>query len=321
MLKVTCLGETMALFIPNAGAPTAPSEGAAAAPGEAETGYTVQIGGAESNVACALTRLGVPARWIGRVGDDRFGRLVVDTLTGHGVDVSEVETDPVRPTGLYVKEFTRAGTRIRYYRSGSAACAMSPALAARPSVRDTHWLHLSGITAALSEDCAALLEAILRVPVPGRTVSFDVNWRPALWRGRDPAPLLALARRADVVFVGSDEAEALWGVSEPEQIRRLIPEPYTLVVKRGAEGAVAIEGGETVRVHALPVDVVEATGAGDAFAAGYLAGAVRRMPLRARLSLGTRTARSALLVSGDFAGPAGHQAGAPGPRAGLAMSQ
>jgi 2-dehydro-3-deoxygluconokinase len=297
MSKVTCLGEAMAMLAPDVPpAPVGPDE-----PEPTSIRYTALVGGAEANVACALARLGVPARWIGRVGDDRFGRLVLDTLAGHGVDVSEAETDPSRPTGLYVKEFTGAGTRMRYYRSGSAASAMSPELATRPAVHRARLLHLTGITPALSDDCAALIEAILAAPVPGRTVSFDVNWRPALWAGRDPALLLDLARRADLVFVGADEAEALWGLSAPEQIRDLIHGPRTVVVKRGADGAVAFEGGETVRVRALPVDVVEPTGAGDAFAAGYLAGAVRRLPLQGRLGLAVRAAREALRVSGDIA--------------------
>jgi 2-dehydro-3-deoxygluconokinase len=318
MPEVTCLGETMAVFVPDpsnaAGLRTEMGTGPGvpgAAAGSGGYGYTVQIGGAESNVACALAQLGIPVNWIGRVGDDRFGRLVLDTLARQGVDVSGAETDPNRPTGLYVKEFTATGTRMRYYRSGSAATAMSPALAARPAVRDARWLHLSGITPALSDGCAALAEAVMTGPVRGRTVSFDLNWRPALWAGRDPALLLRLARRADLVFVGLDEAEALWGLTDPDQVRRLIPGPRTLVVKRGAEGATGYEGGQTVRVGAPAVSVVEPTGAGDAFAAGFLAGSVRRLPLQARLGLAARTARSALLVPGDFA-PAPVLAGKPG---------
>jgi 2-dehydro-3-deoxygluconokinase len=298
--EVTCLGETIAVFVPE---PTTGSGG---------TGYTVHIGGAESNVACALAQQGIPVGWIGRVGEDHFGRLILDTLTRQGVDVTGAETDPNRPTGLYVKELTATGTRMRYYRSGSAATAMTPALAARPAMRDARWLHLSGITPALSDGCAALTEAIVTRPTPGRTVSFDLNWRPALWTGRDPALLLRLARRCDLVFVGQDEAETMWGLTEPDQVRRLIPGPRTLVVKRGAEGAVAYEGGQTVRVGALPVTVVEATGAGDAFAAGFLAGSVRGLPLQARLGLAVRAARAALLTPGDFAPlPAG--AGQPVP--------
>lgn len=322
MPEVTCLGETMAVFVPDrpggpAGAAGGP--GVAADPaagrdlaGSGAFGYTVRIGGAESNVACALARLGIPVRWIGRVGDDRFGRLVLETLVKHGVDVSGAETDPVRPTGLYVKEFTRSGTRTRYYRSGSAATAMSPALAARPAVRDARWLHLSGITPALSDGCAALLDAIMHTPVPGRTVSFDLNWRPLLWPGRDPALLLRLARRADLLFVGLDEAEALWGLTDPAQIRRLIPGPRTLVVKRGDGGATAFEGGQTVRVGpaAQTPAAAELVGTGDAFAAGFLAGAVRRLPLQAKVGLAVRTARATLLVPGDLAAPAA--AGRPG---------
>src|SRR5258708_1552856 len=85
------------------------------------------INGAESHPACDLSALGVPVRWIGRVGDDRFGRLVRDTIAARGVDVSLVEVDPDRPTGLFVKEIAETGTRVRYYRSGSAASAMSAA--------------------------------------------------------------------------------------------------------------------------------------------------------------------------------------------------
>ena len=295
MIEVTCLGETMALFVPDAPGTTTEA-------GDSHA-YTATIGGAESNVACALAALGIPARWIGRVGDDRFGRLVRDTLLARGVDLSHVETDPVRPTGLFVKELTQTGTRLRYYRTGSAASAMAPALAFHRAVTDVRLLHLSGITAALSDSCATLIDAILAARAPGRTVSFDVNWRPALWTGRDPALLLSLARRADLVFVGIDEAEALWNVSDPAAVRRLLPEPRTLVVKQGAEGATGFGGDgrhDEMQVPALPVDVVELTGAGDAFAAGFLAATLRGLSLRSRLRLGTLAAGSALRVRGDL---------------------
>ena len=295
--KVTCLGEAMAVLIPDG--PVADGDGAA---------YTLSVGGAEANVACSLAALGVPVRWVGRVGDDRFGRVIVRTLAGRGVDVSGVEVDTTRQTGLYVKEIvaaTSAGepsTRMRYYRAGSAACAMGPQLAETSAVRDTPLLHVSGITAALSASCAALIDALLSRPRPaGGIVSFDVNLRPTLWSGRDPAVLLELARRADLVFLGADEAAAICGVSAPDELRRLLPEPHTLVVKQGADGAVGFEGGQRVRVAALPVEVAEATGAGDAFAAGFIAATLRGLGLHDRLRLGTLAAAGALRVRGDFA--------------------
>jgi 2-dehydro-3-deoxygluconokinase len=286
MVDVTCLGEAMALLVPG--------------PEPDDWGFAGSVGGAESNVACALAALGIPVRWVGRVGDDRFGRLVRDTLTAHGVETSAIDVDEARPTGLYVKELTSSGTRMRYYRAGSAASAMGPELAARSELRDPALLHLSGITPALSESCAGLVEAVLAERVPGRLVSFDVNWRPALWSGRDPSVLLDFARRADLVFVGADEAEALWGVGTPEDVRGLIPGPRTLVVKQGADGATAYDGDDTAFVAAPRVEVVEATGAGDAFAAGFLAATLRGLPLRSRLWLGTLTAGTVLRVSGDL---------------------
>jgi len=299
-VQVTCLGEALAVLVPEPGGPH----------------YTLTVGGAEANVACALSALGVRARWVGRLGDDHFGRTILRTLAERGVDVALAETDPVRLTGLYIKELTDPPTdgqaptgpdgaaapmtRMRYYRAGSAASAMGPQLAAEPAVRDAPLLHLTGITPALSESCAALVEAILAAPRRDRLVSFDVNLRPALWTGRDPSLLIDLARRADLVFIGADEAEAICGTGEPDRLRALMPEPRTLVVKQGAAGAVAHEGGQAVHAPAVPVDVVELTGAGDAFAAGFIAGQLRGLSLPGRLGLGTRAAASALRVRGDL---------------------
>ena len=269
--------------------------------------FATEVGGAEANTACMLAALGVPAAWISRVGDDGLGRLILATLRAHGVDVSAVETDPDRPTGLYIKEITAAATRLRYYRTGSAASAMGPALAQHPAIRGADLLHLSGITPALSGSCAALIDTLLGESRPGRRISFDVNWRPTLWRGADPQRLLDSARRADLVFVGADEAEAAWGADTPEQIRDLLREPELVVVKQGAEGSTAFQGESRVHVPALALDVVEPTGAGDAFAAGFIAAGGSRFPdapsLRSRLRLGTLAAGAVLRVRGDLATP------------------
>ena len=290
---VTCVGEAMAVLIPDAGG----------------IGYTLSVGGAEANVACTLAALGTTARWVGRVGGDHFGRVVLRTLAERGVDASEVEIDPDRQTGLYIKEIvnpgadgaeTEAATVMRYYRAGSAACEMSPRLAETSAVRDARLLHLSGITPALSESCADFVDAVLATPRPGRTVAFDVNLRPVLWRQHDPATLLDLARRCDLVFVGADEAQALCGVADPDELRRLLPQPRTLVVKQGADGAVGFESGVRVHVPALPVRIAEPTGAGDAFAAGFISAALRGLPLRDRLRLGTLAASCALRARGDL---------------------
>ncbi|MGW3849725.1 sugar kinase [Streptomyces fagopyri] len=286
------------------------------------------IGGAESNVACVLAAAGHRVKWIGRVGDDGFGDHLVEAITAYGVDTSAVRRDPHRPTGIY---FRTAGDRatdaheVLYYRAGSAASAMSPDNTPRAELDSGRVLHLSGITAALSADCLALLRE-LTAARPGRPlVSFDVNHRAHLWRHPETGRtvLLELARRSDLVFVGEDEAEEAWGVTGgPDAIRAALPEPRALVVKQGAGGATLFERGtddesggarddghagprvDTVtRAPALRVDVVAPVGAGDAFAAGFLSATLRALPARDRLRHGHLTAAAALTVPGDLAAP------------------
>ncbi|MEU0071491.1 sugar kinase [Streptomyces sp. NPDC006332] len=262
---VVCIGETMAVLSPRDTRPLAHQRALALA-----------VGGAESNVACALVALGHSAAWVGRVGDDPLGRRVLADLTTRGVDVSAVETDPLRPTGVYFKDTGPEGTGTYYYRRDSAAAAMDTGLTDLPLLRRARALHLSGITAALSDTCAELVtDLVIRRSVPGPAISFDVNHRPALWRHRpaDAAPVLKeLARGADLVFVGRDEAERLWGTRTAHDIRDLLGPGPALVVKDAGRGATAYgaDGAETY-VPTPAARVVEPVGAGDAFAAGYLA--------------------------------------------------
>ncbi|MFE1287459.1 sugar kinase [Streptomyces sp. NPDC058751] len=314
-VDVVALGESMVTFLP-----TRP--GRLADVPSFERG----IGGAESNVACVLARAGHSARWVGRVGADGFGDHLVEAITAYGVDTSAVRRDPGRPTGVY---FRTAGDRatdaheVAYYRAGSAASAMTARNTDLAAARSGRVLHLSGITAALSDGCLDLVRE-LTAPRTGRPlVSFDVNHRPALWRGRPGGPrvLLDLARRADIVFVGDDEARDAWGLRGARAIREALPEPAVLVVKDGGRGAVVFDrnagaggpgsgsgagegaDGTAVFVPAPGVDVVAAVGAGDAFAAGFLSATLRGLPARDRLRHGHLTAAAALTVPGDLAEP------------------
>ncbi|MEV5511467.1 sugar kinase [Streptomyces flaveolus] len=293
VVDVVALGESMVTFLPSR-------------PGRLADvpSFDRAIGGAESNVACVLAAAGHTVRWVSAVGADGFGDHLVEAIGAYGVDVRAVRRDPDRPTGIY---FRTAGDRatdaheVAYYRAGSAASAMSAATLDLDAIRSGRVLHLSGITAALSADCLGLMRE-LTARRPGRPlVSFDVNHRPGLWRDGDgPAVLLELARGADLVFVGEDEA---WGLGGPEAVRAALPEPELLVVKQGATGATAFHGEHVTSVPALHVDVVAAVGAGDAFAAGFLSATLRGLPVRERLRHGHLMAAAALTVPGDLATP------------------
>jgi len=288
--SVACVGETMVSFIPTDGAALDSTEK-----------LGLDTAGAESNVAMYLADHGIDARWVSRLGDDAFGRRVLDHVRSAGVDVSAVRIDPNRPTGLLFKDPGRVGTRVSYYRHGSAASAMDRHVLDEDVMRTAGVWHFTGITPALSTTCRELVEAALSAGVPRPVISFDVNYRPAVWRESPDDLLRRLAQAADIVFVGLDEAQTLWGeaLRDPDDVRALLPSPRILVVKDGASAATAYHGDTRAIVPALPVEVVEPVGAGDAFAAGFLAGHLRGQPAEHCLRKGHLTAASALSVTGD----------------------
>lgn len=300
------LGESMVTFLP-------------ARPGRLADvpSFDRAIGGAESNVACVLAAAGHTARWVGRVGADGFGDHLVERIARYGVDVSSVRRDPDRPTGVYFRTAGDRGTgahEVAYYRTGSAASAMSVDNVDLAAARAGRVLHLSGITAALSGECLELMRE-LTAPRPGRPlISFDVNYRPGLWRDAPHGArvLLELARRADIVFVGDDEARDAWGLHGGRAVLRALPEPAIVVVKQGRGGATAFDretggtedaDGTATIVRAPEVDVVAHVGAGDAFAAGFLSATLRALPVRSRLRHGHLFAAAALTAPGDLAAP------------------
>ncbi|MGY6019177.1 sugar kinase [Streptomyces spinosirectus] len=291
---VVCIGETMAALAPTPHGPLDTTED-----------LRLSVAGAESNVAMYLADLGRGVSWLSALGDDAFGRRVRAAVASAGVDVTGVRTDPRRPTGLLVKDPGRDRTRVHYYRTGSAASALGPATLDDERVRSASLVHLTGVTPALSPSCRDLVERALAAPPSQRpyAVSFDVNHRPALWPdGTAATTLRDLADRADVAFVGLDEAQDLWGAGlEPADVRRLLRGPRILVVKDGGLAAHAFTetDGNVCTVPALRTDVVEPVGAGDAFAAGFLAGLLRGHEMRRALRLGHITASSALKVTGD----------------------
>ncbi|WP_109208627.1 MULTISPECIES: sugar kinase [Microbacterium] len=281
------IGETMAMVTPVVATPVADADA-----------FLLDAGGAESNVAAHVAALGHRAVWFSRLGADALGQRVARQLSGRGVDVSRVVFDEEHPTGLYVKD---PGSGVLYYRRGSAAAHLSDADADAVSFDGVDLLHVSGITAAISASASSFLVRVIeRAREHGVPVSFDVNHRAPLWDAATAAPvLLELARRADIVLVGRDEAETLWGTAAADDVRALLPDVPELIVKDGDIGATAFVGAEAVFEPALVVEVVEPVGAGDAFAGGYLAGRLSGAPVADRLRAGHERAARTLQTTTD----------------------
>lgn len=241
-----------------------------------ESSLAVGVGGAELNVAIGLRRLGVPSTWLGRLGPDGLGERVRRELRAEQVEVLAVE-DP-HPTGLLLKERDGLGrTVVTYHRGGSAGSRLEPADLDVVRWGDHDLLHVTGITPALSSSAAdTVSRALDAAEAHGVQVSFDVNHRARLWSDRDPTELYrSIARRADVVFAGADEAGFLLDGTHRDATAVALDLARTYdveaVVTSGAAGAVSAVAGTAWTTEAVRTTVVDTVGAGDAFVAGYLA--------------------------------------------------
>lgn len=274
--KLLCVGETMVLLTPDSGGLQGASH------------LGVHVGGAESNVASGLAHLGHQVEWFSWLGADSFGTRILDFLLGRGVAVDRVERSATHPTGVYFKDRADGLNSVHYYRAGSAASTLGPDDIALLRLAERSLVHLSGITAAISPSANELIQLLLTERThPELLISFDVNYRPALWPLSQAAPRLReLARAADIVLVGRDEAETLWGTADAAEIRAHLPEPSYLVVKDADAGATCFHGEEVTFVPSCKADVVDPVGAGDAFAAGFLAGLTRGFGVERALRVG-----------------------------------
>ena len=268
------------------------------------TRFSWDVGGAESNVIRTLAALGLRSSWVSRLGTDLAGSLVHDVIAGSGADTSLVEFVSDAPTGLMLKEGTASARRVQYYRAGSAASSMTSDSVSLGHCLEGRVLHVSGITLSLSAECREFVMQLMTEPGSALR-SFDVNWRPALWPSVTPGELFAdAANRADVVFVGIDEAEALWGARDPARIRSVLNQPGRVVIKDGSDGTYSFVGDELAFESALLGTIVDPMGAGDAFAAGYLAGLLAPTPDERRsLRLGHITAMAAIASEHDVGIP------------------
>ena len=268
----------------------------------------LKIGGAESNVAIALSRLGVPSGWAGFLGDDEAGQLVLDRIRGEGVDTSRVRRVEGYPTGLYLRDSAGTKVRVHYYRAGSAASRMSPEAFDPAYLRGAAFMHLTGITPALSEGCAEFVRwAAREARARGVRVSFDVNYRSKLWAPEAARNIVEeLLPELDLLFVGDDEALALWGASG-EGLARGLAEAHPsgaleVVLKDGARGsAVLVEAG-FFEEDGFQVPEVDPVGAGDAHVAGYLAGSLWGLGVRERLRLANAMGAYSVMTLGDYEG-------------------
>ena len=268
-------------------------------------GLELKIGGAESNLAIALSRLGLSAGWISSLGDDEPGQLVLDRVRGEGVDTSQVRRIEGFPTGLYLREKVGGETRVYYYRRGAAASTMAPGAFDPHYLRGADFLHLTGITPALSEECRDFTLWAAREARENETrVSFDVNYRSKLWSPEEARSFVEeMLPHTDLLLVGDDEARALWGREDEKFVRELAAAgPREVVLKRGGEGCLGLVEERLIAQPVFDVEEVDPIGAGDAFDAGYLAGHLWGLDAEQRLRVANAMGALSVATLGDYEG-------------------
>lgn len=268
----------------------------------------IHIGGAESNLASALARLGRRTAWWSRLPDNPLGRHIANMLRSQQVDVSGVRWGAGR-LGTYFVEFAPAprATQVIYDRANSAASQMQPDDFDWSILKQTHWLHLTGITPALSQSCLETVKrAIQEAKAAGTSISFDLNYREKLWTAVQAGTVLGdLAAQCNLVIGAKRDIQTLFQLSgERETVMRTLYERWngaTIVMTAGSDGASAYDGDKVHHADVFAVPNPIRIGAGDAFDAGLLYALLDGKPLPEALIYGNAVAALKLTIPGDIA--------------------
>jgi 2-dehydro-3-deoxygluconokinase len=270
----------------------------------------VSFGGTEANVLCALARLGLRTAWISALPRNPWGERCARELRGHGVDVDRVVWRVRGRIGTYFIEYGMAPrpARVIYDRQDSAFSTLAEEEVDWETVRRSRVVHLTGITPALGEQARGLMErAVEEAHAGGAFVSFDVNYRTALWPPDEAATYMeSLLPRVQLLFVGADDARRLFGFEgDPEavaeQLRRRAPKAI-IALTLGEQGSVVLADRvhRPRRLYLLDV-MADRVGAGDAFAAGFLYGLLQSQDVQYAQDCGTALAALKCTMWGDIA--------------------
>lgn len=265
MAAVVCLGEALIDFVADE-----PGLSLMDCPG-----FRKAAGGAPANVAVGVARLGGSAAFVGRVGEDPFGRFLERTFREAGVDTGAMTFDPEARTGLAFVALLPGGVpEYTFFRHPSADMRLAAEHLPDDLFEGARVFHFGSITLIGEPSRTATLEAARRARAGGCLVTFDPNLRFGLWPSREDARAQALAAlpAADLVKVSEEEAVFLTGEADPIAAARqlLRTGPQVVCITSGQAGSLCVTGSATVHVPSFPVEVVDTTGAGDGFVAGLL---------------------------------------------------
>ena len=238
--------------------------------------FTAYPGGAPANVAVAASRLGASAGFIGKVGNDAFGRSLAETLRKDNVDIKGLYYDDEQPTTMAIVSVDASGERdFSFYRNPGADTQLTAEEAiAALSGNMPKILHIGSLSMTNSPSKEACVEAVRYAKENGAIISYDPNYRAALWDTEENAVemMKSLLPYADILKVSDEEMEMLTLVNDFEEGSRILAEygAGIVLVTLGADGVFVRMGSKTATVPGFKVEVADTNGAGDTFLGAML---------------------------------------------------
>lgn len=267
---VLVAGDTLVDFVPERPGP----------PGDAG-GYAPKFGGSGANVALALDRIGVPPLFWTRLATDDFGAFLRAHFEASTVHDALIETDPEARTTLAVVSHDERGDRsFAFHRENGADTRFDPGRVPDETLASVSWVHTTGVTMSVEPSRTATLELQWRAHADC-TVSLDPNWRPGMWHSRYEfgAVIRGALDHVDVLKASQEDLDAAgFDTADRESLARDVTTygPHTVVLTLGDSGAVCYGTDDSpisgwARHPGYEVDIVDTTGAGDGFLAGFIA--------------------------------------------------
>ena len=268
-----------------------------------------KVGGAELNFAIGCSRLGLNTGWVSRLGNDEFGRYIMNFVRGEGVDVSEVKFVDGYPTSLNFKEIMEDGSgRTFYYRENSPTATLTEADLDETYFKKAKLLHITGVFPAIDKEKNVKLikHAISLAKKHGLLISLDPNIRLKLWSKEEANNALTeFLPSVDIILTGVEEAELLFGVCDQKEIIEKC-KSYGIsyvAIKQGEKGSIGYHNGNYIEAQPVkPKKVIDTVGAGDGFDVGFVYGVLNNWSLEKTLQFANTIGSMVVSVSGDNEG-------------------
>ncbi|AMQ07138.1 sugar kinase [Sporosarcina psychrophila] len=271
------------------------------------TNFSRKVGGAELNFAIGCSRLGLKSKWVSRLGNDEFGRVIYNFARGEGIDVTNVELMDGYPTSLNFKEIQEDGSgKTFYYRHQSPMLTMEPKDITKDMFEGVDVIHLTGVFLSINPKNIEIVKQVLEIAKEARIpVSFDPNLRLKMWTIEEArATFMQIFPYVDILLTGLDEIELILEDSSDEALidcaKRFQINQF--VIKDGANGSRVLTDGTWYEKEAFKVNPVDTVGAGDGYDAGYIYAYLNGFSPQERLELANGVGALVTTVSGDNEG-------------------